>query len=155
MESAAGRRRFVWGGLVILLGAMSVLQVLVGLNAWAWALVLTAGGLGVFAVYLTDRSDWGWLIPTYVLWVAAGLIALTELGILQDETLGGYVSLAVSIPFIVIHALKPTQTDALIIGLIAGAIGTVLILAQVTPGHAAAGVVLLGTIWITVRQLTN
>jgi len=109
MKSLAGKRRLVWGGLVLLLALMSLLQMFIEITAWVWAVVLAVAGLGVFAVYLADRSDWGWLIPTYVTWVAAGLIALTELNVLQHETIGGYTLLAVAIPFFVVNALNPRQ----------------------------------------------
>ena len=155
MKSLAGKQRLVWRGLVILLAVMSLLQLLIGFNAWVWAVVLGAAGLGVFVVYLTDRSDWGWLIPTYVMWVAAGLIALTELNVLQDEAIGGYTLLAVAIPLLVVNALNPRQRGVLSIGLITGVMGLVIIVAQATTVHAAAAVLLLAGAWILARQFVS
>jgi len=80
MKSLAGKRRLVWGGLVLLLALMSLLQMFIEIRAWVWAVVL-----------------------------AAGLIALTELNVLRDETIGGYTLLAVAIPFFVVNALNPRQ----------------------------------------------
>jgi len=155
MKPLAGRRGLVWSGLLILLGVMSVLQLFIEFTAWAWVVVLAVAGLGVFAVYLTDRSDWGWLIPTYVMWVIAGLIALTELGVLHDETIGGYAMVAVATPLLVIHALNPKQMGSLTAGLIAGVIGLVLIVVQATTVHAAVAVLLLAGAWILARQFTR
>ena len=110
MLSKAGKQSFVWGGFLILFGAALLVETFTGLSAWAWVAtlswtvstrVLTVAGFIAFAVYLTDRSDWGLLIPAYVMWAIAGLVALIELGILRDEFVATYVLTAIALPFLV------------------------------------------------------
>jgi hypothetical protein len=84
------------------------------LSAWTWAAILTVAGLAAFAVYLTDRSDWGSLVPTYALWAVAGLLALIELGVLQDSFVATYVLTAIAIPFVVVYVRDRSQWWALI-----------------------------------------
>ena len=74
MKSQTRKQALVWGGLLILFGVITLLETFTDLTAWTWVALLAAAGLGVFAVYLTDRSDRGLLIPAYVLWAIAGLI---------------------------------------------------------------------------------
>jgi hypothetical protein len=71
--------------------------------------VLAAGGLGAFAAYLTDRSQWGFLIPAYVLWAVAGLIALIMLNVLRDEAIATYVLAAIALPFLVVFLRDRNQ----------------------------------------------
>jgi len=80
---------------------MSLIQVYVDLTAWIWVVVLAAAGCGVFLIYLTDPSEWGMLIPAYVLWAVSGLVALIELNILKDEWIALYVLSVIALPFLV------------------------------------------------------
>jgi hypothetical protein len=98
--SQAGKRGLVWGGLLIALGVLLLIQVYVDLTAWIWVAVLAAAGFGAFLIYLTDPSDWGMLIPAYVLWAVAGLVALIELDVLMDEWIALYVLSAIALPFL-------------------------------------------------------
>jgi hypothetical protein len=104
----------VWGGLLILFGVMMLVEQYVDITAWAWVAVLAAGGLGAFAIYLTDRSDWRFLIPPYVLCAIAGLIALITLDILRDESVATYVLAAIALPFLVVFLRNRDQWWALI-----------------------------------------
>jgi len=101
MKSQVNRQELVWGGLLIVFGVVGLLEVYTDLTEWVWVAILAAAGLGVFGVYLTDRSQWGILIPAYVLWAVAGLIALITLNILQDEFIATYVLSAIALPFLV------------------------------------------------------
>jgi len=101
MKSQAGRRGMVWGALLILGGVVGLVQLYIDLSAWAWVAVLAVGGLALFAIYLGDRSDWGLLIPPYVLWAIAALIALIELNILWDEFVATFVLVVIALPFVV------------------------------------------------------
>ena len=84
MKSQTRKQALVWGSLLILFGVITLVETFTDLTAWTWVALLAAAGLGVFAVYLTDRSDRGLLIPAYVMWAIAGLIALiTALFVLQ------------------------------------------------------------------------
>ncbi len=106
METRSRKHGIVWGSLMIFFGVMSLLETYTDLSVWTWVVVLAAGGLGVLGIYLTDRSDWGLLIPAYVLWAVAGLIALIELNVLQGETIATYVLSAIALPFLVVYVRK-------------------------------------------------
>jgi len=114
MKSQATKQSLVWGGLLILFGAALLVETFADLTAWVWVAILAAGGLGVFAVYLTDRSQWGFLIPAYVLWAVAGLVALIELNVLQDAFIAIYVLMAIALPFLVVFLRNRGQWWALI-----------------------------------------
>jgi hypothetical protein len=99
----------VWGGLLILLGAVLLVETFTDLSVWTWVAMLAVGGLGAFGVFLTNRSDWGLLIPTYVLWAIAGLIALITLNVLRDESVATYVLAAIALPFLVVFLRNRQQ----------------------------------------------
>jgi hypothetical protein len=52
---------------------VALVEAYTDLTPWVWVAILAAAGLGVFGVYLTDRSQWDLLIPAYVMWAVAGL----------------------------------------------------------------------------------
>jgi len=120
------RQGIVWGGLLILFGLMALVETYTDLTVWTWVVILAAGGLGVFGVYLTDRSDGGLLIPAYVLWAVAGLIALIELNILQDPFIAIYVLTAIALPFLVVFLRNRDQWWALIPAYVLLVIGVML-----------------------------
>jgi len=106
MKTQSMRQGIVWGGLLILLGAVLLVEAFTDLTAWMWIIILAAAGLGAFGVYLTDRSEWALLIPAYVLWAIAGLVTLIELNILRDESIATYVLAAIALPFLVVFLRK-------------------------------------------------
>jgi hypothetical protein len=67
MKSQARKQSLVWGGLLIFFGVLALLETYTDLTAWVWVAILSAAGLVVLGIYLTDRSQWGLLIPAYVL----------------------------------------------------------------------------------------
>lgn len=132
--SQSGRRSLLWGGLLIALGVMQLLQGYVDLTAWVWVAVLAATGFGAFLIYLTRRSDWGLLIPAYVLWAVAGMVALIELDLLVDERIAVYVLSAIALPFLVGFLRDRNEWGLLIpayvllaVGLMVGLIGAELL----------------------------
>jgi hypothetical protein len=126
MKSQTRRQALVWGGLLILFGVITLVETFTDLTAWTWVALLAAGGLGVFAVYLTDRSDWGVLIPAYVLWAIAGLIALITLNVLRDESIATYVLTAIALPFLVAFLRDRNQWGALIPAYVLLAVGVMV-----------------------------
>lgn len=100
MESRRRKSGMVWGGLMILFGGLSLLEMYTALTAWTWVAALAAAGLAVFLIYLSDRSDWGVLVPAYVLWAVAGLVALIELDVLKDNWVALYALTAIALPFV-------------------------------------------------------
>jgi hypothetical protein len=117
--------------LLIVLGIMLLLDTLIGLSAWVWFVVLVLAGLGVFALWLADRSSWAALIPAYVLWAVAGLIALTTLNVLRDESVATYVLAAIALPFLVTFVRDRSQWWALIPAYILLAVGIMVALIRV------------------------
>lgn len=128
MRSRSAKQAAVWGGLLVILGVMALIATFVDISAWVWVVVLALVGLGVFAVYLTDRSDLALLIPAYVLWAIAILITLVTLGVLRDELVAGYVLLAIALPFLGVFLRDRQQKWALLPAYILLAIALMIVL---------------------------
>jgi hypothetical protein len=126
MKSQARKQSLVWGGLLILFGVMALVETYTDLTAWVWVAILAAAGLGVFGIYLTDRSQWGLLIPAYVLWAVAGLIALVTLNVLRDESVATYVLAAIALPFLVAFLRDRSQWGLLIPAYVLLAVGVMI-----------------------------
>jgi hypothetical protein len=116
MKLTTGKQGLIWGPVLILIGALLVVDQFTDLSAWIWAIVLAAGGLGAFALYLGDRSNLALLVPAYVLWVIALLIVLVTLNVLRDEAIAFYVLTAIAVPFLAIFWHDRAQRWALIPG---------------------------------------
>jgi hypothetical protein len=127
MLSKAARRILVWGGALILIGVLLLVNRFVELGPWVWAAFLAGAGLGALCLYLADRSDGLVLLAAYVLWAIAGLIALVPPGFLRDEAVAGYVLLAIALPFLMIFVQDRARWWALIpaypLLVVVGAIG--------------------------------
>jgi hypothetical protein len=126
MKSQARKQSLVWGGLLVLFGVMALVETYTDLTAWVWVAILAAAGLGVFGIYLTDRSQWGLLIPAYVLWAVAGLIALVTLNVLRDEFVATYVLAAIALPFLVAFLRDRSQWGLLIPAYVLLAVGVMI-----------------------------
>ena len=123
-------RSLVWGILLILFGAALLIEVYVDLTAWMWVAILAVGGAAVYGVYLMDRSQWALLIPAYVLWVVALMVALITLDVLRDEAIATYVLASIALPFLAVYARDREKWWALIpayamlaVGVMVGLIG--------------------------------
>jgi len=109
---------------------MALIQTYTDLDPWVWVVVLAATGLLVFLVFLTDRSEYGLLLPTYVLWAVAGLIALAVSNILGDPWIAFYVLTAIALPFLVVYIFNRDQWWALIPGYVLLAVGLMVVLLE-------------------------
>jgi hypothetical protein len=114
------------GVLLILFGVVALVEAYTDLTAWVWVAILAAAGLGVFGIYLTERSQWGLLIPAYVLWAVAGLIALVTLNVLRDEFTATYVLAAIALPFLVVFLRDRAQWWPLIPAYVLLAVGVMI-----------------------------
>jgi hypothetical protein len=130
MKSSTIRQSIVWGGVLILVGLLLLVNQFVELSPWVWVLMLAAAGLGAFGLYLTDRSDWAMLLATYVLWAITMLVALIELNVLRDDAIAVYALIAIALPFLAVFWRDRAQWWALIpayvllvIGVMIGLIG--------------------------------
>ncbi|MBN1975982.1 MAG: hypothetical protein JW918_01165 [Anaerolineae bacterium] len=130
MMSSSKKQSVVWGGLLVLFGVLALVEQFVDLSLWVWVGVLAASGLGVLAVYLTERSAWGLLLTAYVLWAVAGLVAFVEPEILPDPLIAMYVLTAVALPFLVVFLRNRSQWWALIPAYVLIAIGIIVSLSE-------------------------
>jgi hypothetical protein len=101
MNSQSKKQAVVWGGLLVLLGALLLVEAVTDLTAWLWVAILAVAGLGAFSAYLTDPTDWRLLIPAYVTWSVAALVALIALEVLRDESIAAFVLAVIALPFLV------------------------------------------------------
>ena len=99
----SNKHGLVWGGLLILLGVMSLVETFTTLGSWVWIAILTVAGLGVYGLYAQERSEKWMLIVSYVLLTVAGLVMLTTLNVLRDEAIATYVLTVIAIPFLVAY----------------------------------------------------
>ena len=126
MESQDRKQALVWGSLLILLGVALAVEQFIGLSAWAWVAMLAVAGLVAFGVYLTDRSQWALLLPAYVMWAVAGLVALITLNVLRDDAIATYVLAAIALPFLVVFLRDRAQWWALIPAYVLLAVGVIV-----------------------------
>jgi len=114
MDTNIKKRGVIWGGLLILLGGLLLVDQFTDLTEWVWVAALVFSGLVALGVYLSDRSD-GWLLLTaYILLAVAGLVALFTLNLLPDELVAVYVLLAIALPFLGVFLRDRSQWWALI-----------------------------------------
>jgi hypothetical protein len=111
---------------LILFGVMGLLQVHTDITEWVWVVVLAAAGLGALGIYLADPCERTLLIPAYVLWAIAGLLALTELGVLRDESVATCILSAIALPFVVVFLRDRTHWWSLIPAYVLVAIGVMV-----------------------------
>ena len=100
MKRQIDRESLIWGGLLVLLGGMLYFQSFLDVGAWIWVAVLGAAGLGVYAVYATERKEWWMLIVSYTLLAIALLVALLTLEVIGDSYVAVFVLGVIAIPFL-------------------------------------------------------
>lgn len=103
MNTLAARGRALWGGFLVILGGVLLLEYFVELGVWPWVIFLTLFGLGFYALYAADRKHKWLLIPSYVLLTIAGLLTLTELDVLRGDVVAIYVFVVIAIPFLFVY----------------------------------------------------
>lgn len=114
MNTGSGRGRALWGGFLVILGGVLLLEYFVELTLWAWVIFLAGFGLGFYALYATDRTQKGHLIQSYVLLVIAGLLVLLEFDILRGDAVAFYALTAIAIPFLYVYLRNRKMWWALI-----------------------------------------
>jgi hypothetical protein len=115
MSSRVAKQILVWGGVLILIGALSLVNRFVAFGPWVWAAFLAGAGLGVFGLYLANRSDRLMLLAAYVLGAIAGLVALVPSEYLRDEAVAAYVLLAIALPFLALYLRDRRRWWALLV----------------------------------------
>ena len=130
MNLQSKNQALVWGSLLIIFGVVGLVESFTDLSTWAWVAILAATGLGIFGIYLKDRSEWWPLIPAYALWAVAGLLALVEINVLDGEFLAAYVLSAIALPFLVVYLQNRAQWWPLIPAYVLLAVAAMLLLSE-------------------------
>jgi hypothetical protein len=123
VNTKSKKQGLVWGGLLILFGAISLVEIYTELSAWVWVAVLSVGALLIYAIYATDREEKWMLIISYAMLAVAGLVTLIELEVLSDPFIATYVMLAIALPFLVAFLFNRANWGLLIPGYILFAVG--------------------------------
>ena len=151
METNVSKQSMGWGVVLITFGISAMVQnIFPDLSDWVYGGILAAGGLGLLAFFLMDRSDWGVLIPAYVLLATAliVMVALVELFAKNDLT-ASVVLLLIAVPFLAVYMRDRAQWWALIPGYILLAIAVVILLETLdVVGGQAIGALITGSIGI-------
>lgn len=154
MKSRDWKSGLVWGGLLILFGAAFLVERYTDASASIWVTTLIIAGFIPFAVYLTDRSNGALLIPTYVFWAVAGMLALIVLGVLDDEAVAVYALFATALPFLIVGFRDRAKRWPFIIpGAILVVVGMVFLIAEAAFEYIGALALVLVGVWILVRAL--
>jgi len=130
MQLQSRNQALVWGSLLIIFGVVGLVESFTDLSTWAWVAILAATGLGIFGIFLRDRSEWWPLIPAYALWAVAGLLVLVELNVLDGEFLATYVLSAIAFPFIAVFLRDRSQWWALIPAYVLLAVAAMILLSE-------------------------
>lgn len=114
MNTQSKKAGLVIGGLLIVFGVLALVETFLDLSPWVWVAVLVVGGLAVYAIYATDRTEKWMLVISYAMLAIAGLITLLTLDVLPDPYVATYVLLAIAIPFFVAFLFDRTRWGLLI-----------------------------------------
>jgi hypothetical protein len=143
----------LWGGILIVVGLAALLNQFVfhiDLAGFVWAVLLAAGSLVFFSVYLSNKSQWWPLIPSYVLAVVAVIIILAMLSDLggifggSDDFIGIFVLMSVALPFYYVYTRNTAQNWwALIPAYVMTAVAGIVALSQWLPGDFIAVYIML------------
>lgn len=132
----------ILGILLILFGGVAFLDYFVEITAWGWVGILVGAGFLALVILWPDRSNWINLLPTYILWVIAGMIALILLRLLRNETIATYVMAAIATPFLIGYYRNRTLWGLLIpayvllvVGLMVAMIGLGWLVDLVIPAY--------------------
>lgn len=118
--------------------------------------VLTVIALPFVVAFLQgDRTQWGTLIPAYVLLAVGVMVPLIDSGILDGILVAAYVLFAIAIPFFVAYARDTKQWWALIPGGITAIVGLSFLIAQSAVEYVAPVVLIIAGAWVLVRQFTR
>lgn len=114
MNTRSRTSGFIWGGLLIIIGVLALLDTFIELSAWIWVGILTVGAVAIYGVYTVDRTDRWLLIVAYAMLAIAGLVTLLTLNALPDEYVATYVMFAIGLPFLIAFLQNRTRWGLLI-----------------------------------------
>ena len=130
MESKANKQNMGWGVVLITFGLVAMMDVFTGVSEWVKVGIMTAGGLALLVLFLADRSDWGLLIPTYVLLSTALIAAVALLDLLKGDIMGALALILIGVPFLAVYLRDRAQWWAIIPAYIMLAIALMLLLTE-------------------------
>lgn len=126
-NNRTGNLSWIWGGVLIALGAVFLLNQLMprAFGVLIPVVILSGIGMTFFSVYWSNRQHWWALIPAYVMWAISGLILVG--GWFNGALLGFLVPFSFGIPFLYVYWRDHEQWWALIPGYMFTALGIVII----------------------------
>ena len=130
MESKANKQNMGWGVVLITFGLVALMDVFTGVSEWVKVGILAAGGLVLLALYLADRSDWGLLIPTFILLSTALIASVALLDLLEGDIMGALVLFLIGVPFLAVYLRDREQWWAIIPAYVMLAIALMLLLTE-------------------------
>jgi hypothetical protein len=128
MRTHLQKQSLLWGTVLILLGAVSLLGEFIDIPPLGWAFTFIVAGFIPLIVYWQERSNWAYFIPSYVFWVIAGLIVLTTWDVLSGEGIALYVLWVIAIPFLIAFLRDQTNWGLLIPAYVLFAVGIMVFL---------------------------
>jgi hypothetical protein len=144
-----GYGSLIWGGMLILLGLLLLLENLNVFGEWQapfWSLFLGAFGLLFLSIYVRDREQWWALIPALVILGIAVAVFLAEQDLIAGYLVATIILAAVGLPFLLIFVTDRGHWWALIpaLTMLGVAAGVFLEGVGAIGGTAVAGFVLGG-----------
>lgn len=136
-------------------GLLTFLTLGVLVDSYVATYVLLAIAFPFLVAFLLNRTNWGLLIPFYVLLVIGIMVPLLELGVLNDTLIATYVLLAIAIPFFIVYIRNTKNWWALIPGGILAVIGIAFLIAETAVEYIFPAALIVGGILIVVRQFTK
>jgi predicted membrane protein len=130
MLTRTAKQAIVWGGLLIVVGALLLVEAVIDLSPWIWVVLLVGAAVVATVLYSTDRTDLWMLITTYVLWAIVVLVALVTLNVLRGEMVAFYVLLAIAMPFLAVYYRDRRQWWALIPAYVLIVVAVMIILTE-------------------------
>ncbi len=125
------KNKAAWGVALIALGVLFLLnQFFPGIGGFVWSIIWAAGfilfGFWFYTLYKKQPSNWGLLIPAYVMEVIAAIILMSTLlpYNVNEYLIPSFIMFAIAAPFLYVYS-KDTRNNwwALIPGGITGLIG--------------------------------
>jgi hypothetical protein len=128
MESKSSKQNLGWGILLICFGLVAMKDLYFQLSEWIDLGIFFLGGLITLVIFLTDRSDWTLLIPTYVMLGIAAIGAVAIWDLVSEDLMGTFVLTLVAIPFLTVYVRNREHWWAIIPSFILLAIALILVL---------------------------
>ena len=123
------------------------------MGEWIATYVLVVIGLPFVIGWWRNQSNWGLLIPAYVMLAVGIMVGLIGMGWLNNLLIPAYVMFAIAAPFFVVYFLNKSNWWALIPGGIMGFIGISFLLATPAGRFVVPIVLVLIGVIIIVRNV--